>query len=128
MRKQQELTDPNSCMSKALDSEMTFVLLGRDVAAPGTIRAWVAERLSLGKNAITDPQIIEALACANTMEREQKSGIQINRCTPSNPMPKGAPGRWEHVRATDDGECSQGCCDYWKCPDCGHTWKTEVGQ
>jgi hypothetical protein len=47
-----------------------FVLLSRDAAAPVAIRAWVAERLRLGKNTETDQQIVEALACARTMEIE----------------------------------------------------------
>jgi len=50
---------------------MLFVLLGRDVAAPKAIRAWIAERLLRGKNQADDPQIREAQACAETMEREQ---------------------------------------------------------
>lgn len=70
MRKSQELTDPRSCMSRALDNEMTFVLLGRDVAAPVAIRAWIEERIRLGKNTRDDSQILEALACADTMEGE----------------------------------------------------------
>lgn len=37
MRKRDELTDPNSCMNKASDDEWTFVLLGRDAAAPGAV-------------------------------------------------------------------------------------------
>lgn len=70
MRKQDELTNPKSCMSKARDDEMTFVLLGRDKAAPEAIRTWVRERIRLGKNRENDPQIIEAIKCADTMERE----------------------------------------------------------
>lgn len=70
MRKLQELEDPSSCMSKAFGDEMTFVLLGRDPAAPKAIRAWVQERIRLGKNLRTDGQITEALACAHTMEVE----------------------------------------------------------
>lgn len=50
MRKKEELSNPNSCMNRARESEMTFVLLGRDAAAPVAIRAWVRERLRLGKN------------------------------------------------------------------------------
>lgn len=69
MIKSKELTDPNSCMSKARDDEMTFVLLGRDAAAPLTIRTWVQERIRLGKNTLGDPQIQEALACADTMDK-----------------------------------------------------------
>jgi len=49
---------------------MLFVLLGRDKAAPFAIRAWVAERIRLGKNKPDDPQIAEALQCAGIMERE----------------------------------------------------------
>lgn len=60
MRKRDELTNPNSCMSRAKDDEWTFVLLGRDVAAPVAIRAWIEERIRLGKNKASDPQIIEA--------------------------------------------------------------------
>jgi len=60
MRKRDELTDPNSCMSRARDDEWTFVLLGRDEAATVAVRAWINERLRLGKNTEDDPQIIEA--------------------------------------------------------------------
>ena len=74
MRKRDELTDPKSCMSRAADGEMVFVLLGRDVAAPETIRYWCAERIALEKNVATDPQIVEALECAKTMERERTKG------------------------------------------------------
>lgn len=71
MRKTEELSNPNSCMSKARDNEMTFVLLGRDAAAPAAIRAWVEERIRLGKNKRTDSQIIEAEQCAAKMEAER---------------------------------------------------------
>lgn len=67
MIKRDELTNPNSCMSRAKDDEMTFVLLGRDAAAPVAIGAWIDERLRLGKNLEDDAQIIEARACALTM-------------------------------------------------------------
>lgn len=68
MIKREELTNPNSCMSRAADDEMTFVLLGRDAAAPAAIRTWVMERLRLGKNQVGDAQITEALACAYKIE------------------------------------------------------------
>lgn len=71
MRKRDELTDPASCMSRARDDEMTFVLLGRDTAAPVVIRAWIGERLRLGKNKPDDPQIEEAEQCARTMELQR---------------------------------------------------------
>lgn len=49
---------------------MVFVLLSRDAAAPFAIRAWADERVRLGKNTETDPQIVEARACADTMQLE----------------------------------------------------------
>jgi len=70
MRKSQELSDPNSCINRSAPEEMVFVLTSRDAAAPHAIRAWVDERLRLGKNVPGDPQIVEALECAATMERE----------------------------------------------------------
>lgn len=73
MRKDEELTNPASCMSRAKPQEMTFVLLGRDVASPETIRFWAARRIELGKNKPDDPQITEALRCAETMEAERGS-------------------------------------------------------
>lgn len=68
MIKRDELTNPESCMSRARDDEMTFVLLGRDKAAPLAIRSWVMERIRLGKNKPEDPQVMEALACAKAMD------------------------------------------------------------
>jgi hypothetical protein len=70
MRKKDELTQEKTCMQSAHPEEMTFVLLSRDAAAPVAIRAWVAERIRLGKNVEGDAQITEALACAETMEKE----------------------------------------------------------
>lgn len=73
MRKEQELSDPSSCLNKSKPGEMLFVLLGRDVAAPEAIRRWVNDRVSMGKNGFDDAQIIEALACADQMELDQKN-------------------------------------------------------
>jgi hypothetical protein len=71
MRKKEELSNPKSCINKAKDNEMTFVLLGRDIAAPYAIREWVEKRIWEGKNKRNDPQIIEALQCASIMENER---------------------------------------------------------
>lgn len=60
MIKREELSDPNSCMNRAEDGDMTFVLLGRDPAAPAAIHAWVQARIQLGKNVPGDAQITEA--------------------------------------------------------------------
>jgi hypothetical protein len=71
MRKKNELLDPKSCFCKADRDEMIFVLLGRDAAAPATIRFWAQERVRLGKNQIDDPQITEAMQAADIMDRER---------------------------------------------------------
>ena len=68
MIKREELSNPASCINRAREDEMTFVLLGRDPAAPETIRSWVRARILLGKNKLEDAQIIEALECARKME------------------------------------------------------------
>lgn len=74
MRKLDELADPNSCLNRAGPSEWTFVLLGRDVAVPATIRFWCEERIRLGRNKPDDPQIVEARACADAMDAERVAG------------------------------------------------------
>lgn len=71
MIKREELTNPSSCMSKALPDEMTFVLLARDIAAPATIEFWVEERIRLRKNSNLDEQILEAVDCAHAMRKQK---------------------------------------------------------
>ena len=66
-----------SCLNRAGDQEMIFVLLGRDAAAPTAIRRWAEERIRLGKNAATDEQILEALHCADFMDQQRKDGIGL---------------------------------------------------
>jgi hypothetical protein len=44
MLRKEELSDPNSCLNRAKDNEMVFVLLERDPAAPVAIRAWIDAR------------------------------------------------------------------------------------
>lgn len=75
MRKRDELSRKDSCLAHAHPDEMLFVLLGRDVAAPVAIRAWVRERIRLGKNVDADAQIAEALAFAETMEKEGRQWV-----------------------------------------------------
>jgi hypothetical protein len=71
MRKQFELNDPSSCINRAKDNEMVFVLIGHDVCAAETIRDWCQRRILRGKNKIDDKQIQEALAAAEIMDRER---------------------------------------------------------
>jgi hypothetical protein len=72
MLKRDELERPGSCWNKAHDDERLFVLLGRDEAAPTAIRAWIDERIKIGKNVPGDAQIMEALECAQLMEEERR--------------------------------------------------------
>lgn len=76
MRKKDELSNPQSCLNRAGDNEMVFVLLARDAAAPTTIRKWVEERLRLGENHQDDDQIEDALACAVTMEKQRAKRLE----------------------------------------------------
>lgn len=71
MLKTEEMENSHSCLSKANNDEMLFVLLGRDIASPATIRFWVAERIRLGKNQPSDRQILEAENCAAYIEFNQ---------------------------------------------------------
>jgi hypothetical protein len=78
MLKRDEIEDTNSCFNNATDGERLFVLLARDPAAPVAIRAWIAERIRLGKNTAADEQIREAFECASLMELE-RSEIESTR-------------------------------------------------
>lgn len=71
MLKRDEQQQPNSCFNRAQDTEMVFVLLARDPCASKAIRAWVDCRIKAGKNKRGDQQIIEALECANAMDRQR---------------------------------------------------------
>ncbi len=71
MIKSEELTNPESCMSRALPDERVFVLLARDLVASQVIREWARLRCLHGKNTVKDPQIVEALECADLMDIER---------------------------------------------------------
>lgn len=70
MIKREELSNPKSCLSRADDDEMVFVLLARDAAAPDTVEYWAKRRIELGKNKWDDEQIIDAQTCAREMRGE----------------------------------------------------------
>jgi hypothetical protein len=74
MFKVNELKQPSSCLNKAKDDEMIFVLRGHDPAAPMVIRAWCEARILIGKNQRDDGQIFEALQCAEIMEQTRDKG------------------------------------------------------
>lgn len=72
MLKKTEESSRGSCWNRADSNEMVFVLLGRDVAAPAAIRAWVEARILAGKNKRDDTQIQEALGAADYMEERRR--------------------------------------------------------
>lgn len=74
MIKADELRNPDSCLRRADDHEMVFVLRAHDSAAPAVIRYWALVRVTSGKNQRTDPEIIEALACARMMDKQRRAG------------------------------------------------------
>lgn len=84
MLKRDELADPNSCLNRAADDEMIFVLLGHDVAAPHAIREWGLERVLRGKNHADDAQIVEALKCAAAIEAKQDCAEAEGNCFSQN--------------------------------------------
>ena len=62
--------------------------------------------------------------------REEATKLAHGRyiCTRRNPWDKdvnGRNGRGCHPAAEDDGECSDGCCDDYRCPYCGVHWRVE---
>lgn len=72
MRKIDEINEIGSCFNRAQGTELIFVLLGRDPAAPVAIRAWINERVRLLRNQPEDSQITEALKLAEQMEKEAR--------------------------------------------------------
>jgi hypothetical protein len=71
MRKIEEINNPSSCLNKAINTEMVFVLLARDLAAPYAIEKWIEKRIQLGLNKLDDSQIEEAMRTIKEMERVQ---------------------------------------------------------
>lgn len=81
-----------------------------------------------------DPRIrvaeIEAMISVATDLRAEATKLAHGRyiCTKRNPWDKdvnGRNGRGCHPAAEDDGECSDGCCDDYRCPYCGVHWRVE---
>lgn len=71
MRKIDELDNKRSCLNRAHEQEIVFVLLARDKSAPTTIRYWCASRMMDGKNVATDSEIQEAYKLADAMEQQR---------------------------------------------------------
>lgn len=54
--------------------------------------------------------------------------MTLHICTKEDPWSREKADRSEHPDAVGAGECSEGCCDYWFCPNCKLTFRTEVAQ
>lgn len=79
MIKLHELSDPDSCLSRAQDREMLFVLLARDRVGAMTIRVWCLLRWLFRRNRWGDAQIQNALACARHMDWQRKGWVGQGR-------------------------------------------------
>lgn len=73
MRKRDEFEKLDSCLNRALPDELLFIILGRDIAAPATVRFWASERVRLRKNKWSDAKIIEALEWASEVAGDGSS-------------------------------------------------------
>lgn len=76
MKKMDEIATTNSCLNKAHNDEMIFVLRAKDPAAPIAIRAWIAERMRLGMDDFSGEKLNNAHQCAITMEEQREKGIK----------------------------------------------------
>lgn len=65
----------------------------------------------------------EKMSAGSEWPRDPANGRLL--CAPQRPMPKGASGQWSHTSLVLDGSCDEGCCDDFKCNDCGATWRVE---
>lgn len=72
MNKREMIDNPNSCLNRAHDDEPVFVLMGRDIASPGTILKWISERIQYGKNCFGDKQTEDARDVRFAMQQYQK--------------------------------------------------------
>lgn len=99
MLKHEEMSDPTSCLNKAADDEIIFVVLEQDDAAPDTIRFWVNKRIELGKNKPSDRKMTSALELADLIEQRKAAVKRCSWCPqPDSPSPQHHPdGQAEHV-------------------------------
>lgn len=65
--KRTELSDPNSCLNKAQDDEMIFVLRAKDPCAGIAILAWINARIDQKLNTIDDEKIKSAYRAIDAM-------------------------------------------------------------
>ena len=59
--------------------------------------------------------------CSALMPMPQRRAVD-----PYNETYKETKAYWVHPDAVDDGECSSGCCQDYRCPHCGIRWREEL--
>ena len=74
MRKREVLSDPSSCLNRARDDEMIFVLLARDESSIDAVRAWIESRIKRGKNIREDAEIVSAEQWIEMVQTEKVEG------------------------------------------------------
>lgn len=52
----------------------------------------------------------------------------MNICTANDPWSEDKGYPTIHPDAIDEGECFDGCCDKYRCPNCGLRFTVEAGQ
>ncbi len=67
MRKYEELNNSNSCLQKADDDEMLFILRAQDVTSPKVVLLWIAENI----DHLSNSKAREAFNCALTMRQHK---------------------------------------------------------
>jgi hypothetical protein len=77
MIKSREISDAESCFSKALSDEMMFVLLARDRVAPITVYFWCVLRCLLFKNTWNDEQLKEARRSVRAMRYQNRAHKKV---------------------------------------------------
>jgi hypothetical protein len=81
------------------------------------------EGMQLLRAAVTKPA--DLYATVENAVRNADADI-ANTIRSAFETPARQPKQCAHENAEDAGECSQGCCDRYRCKDCGHTWTEEV--
>jgi hypothetical protein len=76
VRKIEEIMNPKSCLNKAAEDELIFVLRANDPAMADTIRSWVTIRVQRKLNKLTDVRIVEAIKLANLVDEDEKEREQ----------------------------------------------------
>lgn len=71
MLKRHEISDPNSCLNKAKDNQMVFVLTENDKAMEETIEFWINKRIELGLNELGDTKMVTAQNVADYVRSQR---------------------------------------------------------